>query len=231
MFFKVFKQLELESPKHITSDSILIPPKTKIQLKSNLDDAVYELEKSDSLTNLKVSRSGLITTPETNGRSLVIASSADQTLAIPIEVKNIHYILASLHPQSLKLNSIEHKIPIGFQLLLRVTLHDNLGNEFVHNFDDLNPLVHRLSRKEIVDVSIGENFTLALNLVRETPNMISVTLKDASGIKYGEDFIKIAVGPSEYVYPTTVSWIFKIYKILSNIQRFFFLRQPLQLVT
>lgn len=90
-------------------------------------------------------------------------------------------------------------------MLLRVTLHDNLGNEFSHNFDDLNPLVHKLSRKEIVDVSVSENFSLALNLVRETPNMIGITLKDTNGIKYAEDIIKLAVGPSKYVYPTEVS--------------------------
>lgn len=175
------------------------------------------MEKSDSLaTNIKVNRNGLITSPETNGRSLIIASSADQTLAIPVEVKNIHYILASLHPRSLKLNSVERKIPIGFQLLLRVTLHDNLGNEFSHNFDDLNPLVHKLSRKEIVDVTVIENFTLALNLVRETPNMIGITLKDTHGIKYAEDIIKLAVGPSKYVYPTEV-------RILTMIVRSYFM--------
>lgn len=198
----VFKMLELESPKKIVSDTILIAPKTNIQLKSNLEDTVYEIENGDqSLSVVKVARNGYVHSTESIGRSLVIATSADQTLPIPIEVRNIHYILVSLHPENLKLNSIESKIPNGFNLLLRISLHDNLGNEFSHNLD-ANALNFKLSRKEMVDVNLGDNFTVSLNLIRETSNMIAIALRDSAGIKYNKDFLKLSVGASQYIFPS-----------------------------
>jgi nuclear pore complex protein Nup210 len=69
----VFKQLELEQPKRIVYDPILIPPKSSIQLKANLNDVTYELE-SDAGSVLKVSKNGLVKSGDANGRTLVIVS-------------------------------------------------------------------------------------------------------------------------------------------------------------
>jgi hypothetical protein len=46
---------------------------------------------------------------------------------------------------------------------------------------------------------------LQLNLLRETTNMLSVYLKDNTGVKYSEDFIKISVGQSPNNFPKKVS--------------------------
>lgn len=90
------------------------------------------------------------------------ASSLDQTLSLPIEVKNIHYVLATLDAPSVKFKHTEKKIPRGMNIFLKVTLHDNLGNEFSHNFEDINTLKHKLSSKEIADIHIGGNFTIGV---------------------------------------------------------------------
>lgn len=91
----------------------------------------------------------------------------DQTLSIPIEVKNIHYILATLHTPTSKLKFSESKIPAGMNIALKITLHDNLGNEFSHNLDEQisGNLQHKLSRKEMADISVGANFTVGVSFI------------------------------------------------------------------
>lgn len=160
----VFKMLELESPKKIISDTIMIPPRSIIQLKSNLDDTYYEVDGESQTNVVKVSVDGLVRAGELTGRSLIISSSSDQSLSVPVEVKNIHYILVSLDTSSsLKLKSVENKIPQGFNVVLKITLHDNLGNEFSHNLEDVSSLKHKLSRKEMVDIRVGGNLTLGVS--------------------------------------------------------------------
>lgn len=95
------------------------------------------------------------------------ASSMDQTLSIPVEVKNIHYILASMYVADgagMKLKHLERKIPRGMHIILKITLHDNLGNEFSHNLEDINTLRHKLSRKEMADIHVGGNFTIGVSV-------------------------------------------------------------------
>ncbi|TMW43035.1 hypothetical protein DOY81_011882 [Sarcophaga bullata] len=75
--------------------------------------------------------------------------------------------------------------------VLKVSLHDNLGNEFSHNIEEVNGLKYDLSHKDIVDVQIGNNLTIAVNLPRETSNMIAVSLKDATGVQHAENMYKI----------------------------------------
>lgn len=70
----VFKILELESPKRITYDSIIIPPKSSIQLKANINDVRFELD-YDAESSVKVSRDGMVRSAEALGRSLVIVST------------------------------------------------------------------------------------------------------------------------------------------------------------
>lgn len=91
------------------------------------------------------------------------AKTFDQTLAIGIEVKNVQYILASLEYPTIKLKHNEEKIPRGMNFILKVSLHDNLGNEFSHNVEDVNGLKYDLSHKDIVDVQIGHNLTVAVS--------------------------------------------------------------------
>lgn len=62
------------------------------------------------------------------------------------------------------MKQIEEKIPRGMNFMLRVSLHDNLGNEFSHNVEDVNDLRYELSHKDIVDVQIGNNFTLMVSV-------------------------------------------------------------------
>lgn len=100
----------------------------------------------------------------------------DQTLAIPIEVKNIHYILATMHSPNIKLKHAETKIPRGMNIILKITLHDNLGNEFSHNLEDVNTLKHKLSRKEMADIHVGGNFTIGVRTLNHSTCFIQNTL-------------------------------------------------------
>ncbi|XP_017475725.1 PREDICTED: nuclear pore membrane glycoprotein 210 isoform X2 [Rhagoletis zephyria] len=197
----VFKILELESPKHITMDWILVAPRSTIQLKANLDDVVYKLD-SDSSGIVKVSTDGVVRTQDTLGRDLIIAKTFEQSLPIGIEVKNIQYILTSLAYPTSRLKQTEAKIPRGMNFVLKISLHDNLGNEFSHNIDDVNGLKYDLSRKDIVDVQIGNNLTIGINLPREANNMIAISLRDTTGVKYAEDYIKLSVAESPNTFPT-----------------------------
>lgn len=130
------------------------------------------------------------------------ATSDDQILSIPIETKNIHYVLATLHAPTFKLKQIETKIPSGMNIILKISLHDNLGNEFSHGIQDTSILVPKLATKEGVDINFGNNFTISLNLPRQTSNMISISLKNAAGVKYNEDFVKLSVSKSTSKFPT-----------------------------
>ncbi|XP_053664200.1 nuclear pore membrane glycoprotein 210 [Anopheles marshallii] len=191
----VFRMLELVAPKAIRYDSILLPPKATIQLKSNLDDAVYHLDSETSSGGvLQVTRDGLVKSGETTGRVQVIASSQDQSLTIPLEVKQVHYIMASLQPGTVKLRRIENSIPQGFSFSLKVSLHDSLGNEFSHGLEDVSALKHKLSKRGNVLITTGSNYSVALQLIRETSDMMVVALRDQTGVKFGEDFLKLVVG-------------------------------------
>lgn len=95
------------------------------------------------------------------------AKTVDQTLPIGIEVKNVQYILVTLQPD-IKLKQLEHKIPRGMNFVFKVSLHDNLGNEFSHNIEDVNGLRYDLATKDVVDAQIGNNLTIAVS-ARATP--------------------------------------------------------------
>uniref|UniRef100_A0A1A9WQW2 BIG2 domain-containing protein n=1 Tax=Glossina brevipalpis TaxID=37001 RepID=A0A1A9WQW2_9MUSC len=220
----VFKILELESPKRITTDSILLPSRATVQLKTNLDGAVYRLS-GDSNSVVHVSSDGIVRSQEVLGRDLIIVSiyniqlyvlnsivrqafyhfqaeTFDQSLAIHVEVKNVQYILASLDYPTIKLKQPANHLPRGLNFVLKISLHDNLGNEFSRNVEDVIGLKYDISHKDIVDVQIGNNLTVAINLPRETNNMIAISLKDNIGVKYAEDYIKLAVRESKHVFPT-----------------------------
>lgn len=93
-------------------------------------------------------------------------------------------------------------------VILKVTLHDNLGNEFSHGIQDTSILVPKLATQEGTQINFGSNFTIALNLPRQTSNMLSVSLKNAVGIKYNEDFVKLSVSKSTAKFPSK-----KIYSV------------------
>lgn len=65
--------MELEHPKRITTDSILLPPRSSLQLKANLEDVVYRLS-SDSNSIVKVTPDGIVRSQEVLGRDLIIVS-------------------------------------------------------------------------------------------------------------------------------------------------------------
>ncbi|BFF88831.1 nuclear pore membrane glycoprotein 210-like [Drosophila madeirensis] len=194
----VFKTLELLGPTPIKMDSILAAPRSTLQLKSNMGDAVYKLDEQ-SRGIVSVTPDGIVQTKDTLGRDLIVAKTVDQNLPIGIEVKNVQYILVSLLPH-MKFKKLEHKIPRGMNFLFKVSLHDNLGNEFSHNIEDANGLRYDLATKDVVDVQIDNNLKIALQ--RETNNMISISLKDTTGVKHAEDYIKLSVVESKTIYPT-----------------------------
>lgn len=101
------------------------------------------------------------------------AKTVDQTLPIGIEVKNVQYILVTLLPD-IKLKQAEHKIPRGMNFVFKISLHDNLGNEFSHNIEDVNGLRYELATKDVVDAQIGNNLTIAVS--PRPSNLLSLSL-------------------------------------------------------
>lgn len=71
--------------------------------------------------------------------------------------------MATLNAPTIRLRHPETKIPNGMNIILKITLHDNLGNEFSHSFQDTSLLRYKLSRKEDIDVNFGSNFTVAVS--------------------------------------------------------------------
>lgn len=192
MDISVFKTLELESPKRIVHDPIIIPPRMNVQLKTNLDDTTYEINDQADRSVINVSKDGIIKSFETLGTSLIVASSAssDQKLDIPVEIKNIHYVMISAVSNGVQMKGIEKELPKDLSFDLTLTLHDNLGNKFSHSLEDIN---WQLSNRDTVEIHNGENFTLALRLLRKGSNMLAVSLKDSNNIKHPEDYVKLAV--------------------------------------
>lgn len=110
--------------------------------------------------------------------------------------------MATLHTPTFKLRKIESKIPSGMNVILKVSLHDNLGYEFSHDSQDISMLIPKLAIHDSVDVNYGNNFSIALSLLRETSNMLSISLGNAIGVKYNEDFVKLSVSKSTGKFPT-----------------------------
>lgn len=67
----VFKMLELELPRRIMSDAIIVPPRSQINLKANLPEARFHLAEENT-GGLKVSADGMLRTSDHIGRDLVI---------------------------------------------------------------------------------------------------------------------------------------------------------------
>lgn len=194
----VFKTLELESPKKIVHDPIIIPPRMTVQLKTNLEDTTFEINEQADRSVINVSKDGMVKSYDMLGTSLVVASSAssDQKLDIPVEVKNINYIMASVVP-NVQMKSFEQQLTNNLNFEMTISLHDNLGNKFSHTFEDLK---WQLSSRDSVEAINGENFTLSIRLLRPGSSMLAVSLRDSTTIKNAEDFIKLSVKQSDGIF-------------------------------
>lgn len=72
----VFKLLELEQPRHIASDVIIVPPRSQINLKANLPDARFHVADETASAGVKVSADGVLRTSDHIGRDLIIVSTS-----------------------------------------------------------------------------------------------------------------------------------------------------------
>lgn len=70
----VFKKLELELPKRITSDTIIVPPRSQINLKANLPDVRFNFAEKSILNGLEVTPDGILNTKDHIGQDFVIVS-------------------------------------------------------------------------------------------------------------------------------------------------------------
>lgn len=99
------------------------------------------------------------------------------------------------------MKNIDKILPNGFNVVLKITLHDNVGNQFAHDYENFHMLRHRLSSKGFIDAQFRGNFSLTLKLLQESMNILGVTLKDHTGIKFPEDYININVGETPMLFP------------------------------
>lgn len=70
----VFKLLELEQPRRIASDAIIVPPRSQVNLRANLPDARFQVAEETSSSGLRVSADGVLRTSDHIGRDLIIVS-------------------------------------------------------------------------------------------------------------------------------------------------------------
>lgn len=226
----VFKTLELESPKKIVHDPIIIPPRMNVQLKTNLDDTTFEIFDQADKNVINVSKDGMITSFETLGTSLVVASSSsnNQKLDIPIEVKKIHYVMASAVTSDVRMKGTMTQLPSDLNFDLTISLHDNLGNKFSHTLEEIN---WKLSNRNTVEVHNGANFTLNLRLLRKGSNMLAIALNELNGVKHAEDFVKLSVmqGVSEDKIIATVGDIICLDSPLDDVQNWSASSEAIQL--
>lgn len=195
----VFKTLELESPKRIVHDPIIVPPRTSLQLKVNQEETVFELNDLADQSIINVSRDGNLRTFERLGSSLILATCHDQKLDVPVEVKNVIYIMATAVP-SLQMKGPCDHLPRDLTFIISVSLHDSLGNKFAHSFEDIK---WKLSNRNAVEVRSGDNFTMSIRLLREGSNVLAISLpmsRDATGMKYPEDYVKLSVAAPEGIF-------------------------------
>lgn len=186
----IFKNLELESPKRVTYDPITIPPRTTLQLKVNLEDTIFEVNEQADSNIINVSKDGIVKSFDTFGTSLVVATSNDQKLDIPIDVKVINYVMVTIVP-SAQMKGLGSYLPGNLNFHMKVSLHDNLGNDFSHSFED--NVKWTLSNQNYVEVRAGSNLTVAVRILQQSSSVLAVSLKDATGLKYPEDFVKLSV--------------------------------------
>ena len=94
------------------------------------------------------------------------AASPEQELPIAVRVKNIHYVMTSLHvaaPGSWNLRVGEPRIPRGLTLQLKVSLHDNVGHEILHHWDANEHLVYSVARRDGMGAHIDRDFGLTVS--------------------------------------------------------------------
>lgn len=171
----VLTDLHLERPKRLSTDSsvVVMPPNSNIQLKTNVADAQFKLDASGFGRNLiNVSESGLIRSGDEIGYSLVMAtSSLDQQLPVLVRIKYIHYILTSLvladgeraDRGAPLMRLADTKIPQGLTLKLKITFHDNVGNEILHSWNSVEHLNYAVSRRDGLNVQIENDFKLTVS--------------------------------------------------------------------
>lgn len=88
----------------------------------------------------------------------------EQELPIVLRVKNVHYIMATVQlADNVNLRIGESKIPRGLTMQLKITLHDNMGNEILHNWDGGEHLRHAVARRDGLNVHIEADFKLTVS--------------------------------------------------------------------
>lgn len=105
--------------------------------------------------------------------------------------------MATLHASSFNLK----QNGMNMSYTLKVSLHDNLGNEFSHDAQDTLIMVPKLATQHDIEVNLGNNFTVSLILRRETTNVLSISLKNVVGLKC-EDLVKVSVSKYTGNMPT-----------------------------
>ncbi|CRK92902.1 CLUMA_CG006265, isoform A [Clunio marinus] len=196
----IFRSIALEMPKKIIHDPIIITPKTTLQLKVNLDDTTFELNEQADRRIVDVTQDGVVRSLEMLGTTLVVANCNDQKLDIPIDVKNIHYLMATVNPTTQLLNAGK-QLPRDLSFTISVTLHDNIGNKFSHGLEDIK---WKLSNRNIVEIKTVDNSTLSVGLLQQGSNMLGISLRDGSGNELMEDFVKLSVGTSFGIFNRTL---------------------------
>lgn len=171
---EVFEELVLLQP-NICGQNILMAPYSTLQLETNLEgrytltyslqDEHFTYDKSAiPNTAVTVSDTGLLQSYGIIGRVMVVITAADdhglkQAVTVVVQIKPIHYMMASVQTDWLIKSLPVNYIPLGAEIKFIISYHDNAGAVFTAANVDLRFRSNRFDLVEMKRSSINQIIT------------------------------------------------------------------------
>lgn len=163
---EVFEELMLSEPKFHCTKSLLLAPYSSLQLKTNMDgqgvlsyslqDEFSSEDKSVTIPNniVTISETGILQSYGSIGRTMIVITSMDdqglkQAVTFVVLVKPVHYIMSNIESDWMISDSVINYVPVGAELRIVMSYHDNIGMEF--NAAQLD-LKYRSNRYDLVEL-------------------------------------------------------------------------------
>lgn len=168
---EVFEELKLTFPS-ACSQNILMAPYSNLQLITNLNgqlkisyslhDEFFQEDKSITVPNplVTVTETGVLQSYGNIGRVMVIVTASDdyglkQSITLVVQVKPIHYMMATVDTEWLIAGHSLPYIPLGAELKFTVSYHDNTGVQFTAANVDLKFRSNRFDITELKKIHNG----------------------------------------------------------------------------
>ncbi|KAK3103291.1 hypothetical protein FSP39_018237 [Pinctada imbricata] len=206
---EVFEKLAVVSPA-VCDGKVLLSPHTEATIRTNRDGSakmfytIASQSSDDPIVN--VGSTGVLTTSSMTGQATLQITSqeefgANQTLVLLIKVKPVAYLMINSESQLRTQSGSMHTLPVGSTIHLKVTYHDDVGEQFYATNVKMR---YRCSRYDLIQISHGlENNTLILKTAEVGQTILKVWDKSNPWLA---DYIDIpvdyAISPSKLTVTT-----------------------------